>query len=62
MALEVMKINTLLFNSANSYDSYGDVLMNTGKKEEAIKAYQRSLSLNPGNLNAKKNLAILQKE
>ena len=60
MALEVMKLITILYNSANSYDSYGDVLMNTGRREEAIRAYKRSLLLNPGNQNAIKNLAKLQ--
>ncbi len=60
-ALEVMKINILLYRSANAFDSYGDVLMFTGKKKEAIRAYQRSLMLNPNNTNAKKNLAILEK-
>ena len=61
LALEVMKINTLLYKSANSFDSYGDVLMWTGKKQEAILAYKRSLLLNPNNSNAKKGLAILEK-
>jgi CubicO group peptidase (beta-lactamase class C family) len=61
LALEVMKINTLLYKSANSFDSYGDVLMWTGKKQEAILAYKRSLQLNPNNSNAKKNLAVLEK-
>ena len=61
LSLEVLKINTLLYKSANSFDSYGDVLMNTGKTKEAILAYKRSLELNPNNENAKKNLVVLQK-
>jgi CubicO group peptidase (beta-lactamase class C family) len=60
-ALEVMKINILLYKSANAFDSYGDVLMWTGKKKEAIRAYKRSLALNPNNNNAKKNLEILER-
>jgi hypothetical protein len=37
------------------------VLMWTGKKKEAIRAYKRSLALNPNNNNAKKNLEILER-
>jgi predicted negative regulator of RcsB-dependent stress response len=51
--LDVLEMNSL------GYDSYGDALMKAGKKKEAI-AYTRSLSLNPKNENAKKNLKILQ--
>ena len=36
LALEVLKLNTLFFpDSFNTYDSYGEALAQTGKKEEA---------------------------
>ena len=51
---------TLLFpNSSNIYDSYGEALLQSGKKEEAIKMYQKSLELNPDNENGKKVLKEL---
>ena len=40
-------------NSWNTYDSYGDVLLKLERKEEAIKAFKKSLELNPGNEKAK---------
>lgn len=40
-------------NSWNAYDSYGEALFQSGKKEEAVKMYQKSLELNPQNTNAK---------
>lgn len=54
LALEVFKINTLLNpESFNVYDSYGEALMKVGKKEESIRMYKKSLSLNPENENAR---------
>jgi len=51
---------TLIFpNSSNMYDSYGEALLQSGKKEEAIKMYQKSLELNPDNENGKKVLKEL---
>jgi CubicO group peptidase (beta-lactamase class C family) len=50
MALEVFKINTLLFPySFNVYDSYAEALWRTGKNELAIAMYKKSLELNPQN-------------
>lgn len=40
-------------NSWNTYDSYGDVLLKLDRKEEAIKAFKKSLELNPGNEKAR---------
>ena len=45
--------------SWNSYDSYGEILLKTGKKEEAIKMYQKSIELNPNNEGGKKILKEL---
>jgi CubicO group peptidase (beta-lactamase class C family) len=61
LALEVFKLNTLLFHSANSYDSYADALKANGKREEAIRMYQKSITLNPRNTEGKEKLAALQK-
>lgn len=60
-ALKIFKLNTALYPSAyNTYDSYGECLLKLGKKEEAIKAYKKSLALNPNNDNAKKILTEIK--
>lgn len=38
--------------SANVYDSYAESLMEDGQKELAIEYYNKSLDINPGNINA----------
>lgn len=54
--------NTRLFpGSWNVYDSYGEVLLKFGKKQDAIKMYQKSMALNPKNANGKKVLEELLK-
>ncbi|MEJ7680081.1 MAG: serine hydrolase domain-containing protein [Segetibacter sp.] len=63
LSLEVLKLNTLLFpNSFNTYDSYGEALAKTGKKDEAIFMYRKSVKLNPQNDGGKKALEELQKK
>lgn len=60
-AMEVFKLNTLLFpDSFNVYDSYGEVLLMADKKAEAMKMYEKSLELNPENENAKNVLLELK--
>jgi CubicO group peptidase (beta-lactamase class C family) len=61
LALEVFKLNTLIFHSANTYDSYADALNANGKTEEAIRMYKKSIALDPRNKEGKKKLAALQK-
>jgi CubicO group peptidase (beta-lactamase class C family) len=62
-ALEVFKITTDLFpRSWNAYDSYGEILLKTGQKEEAIKMYMKSIELNPNNESGKKILEELLKK
>lgn len=57
LALEVFKINTLLFPSSyNVYDSYGEALMKNGYREEAISMYRKALELNPQNTESKEAL------
>ncbi len=52
-ALEIFKLNTLLFpNDWNVYDSYGEALLTAKNNSEAIKMYKKSLELNPNNKNA----------
>lgn len=50
MSLETFKLNTFLDpGNFNSYDSYGEALMETGAREDAVMMYKRSLELNPKN-------------
>jgi len=61
-ALEIFKLNVLLNpESANAYDSYGEILLKINRKEEAIKMYQKSIELNPLNKNGKRVLDELLK-
>jgi CubicO group peptidase (beta-lactamase class C family) len=62
-ALEIFKLNVYLYPlSWNAYDSYGESLLKNGRKEEAIKMYQKSVELNPENNNGKKALERLLKD
>jgi len=55
LAYEVFKTDIALFpESWNVYDSYGEILLKLGRKDEAIKMYQKSMELNPENENGKK--------
>ena len=52
-AMAVFKLNVEQFpESSNVYDSYGEVLLANGNKEEAITNYKKSVELNPANMNA----------
>ncbi|MBT8274095.1 MAG: hypothetical protein KJO77_09825 [Bacteroidia bacterium] len=47
-ALQIFKLNTELFpNSFNAFDSYGECLLLSGDRANAILAYRKSLELNP---------------
>ena len=60
-AATIFHLNTEFYpNSWNTYDSYGDALLKLGRKEEAMKAFKKSLELNPGNEKAK--LLLKKKE
>ncbi len=53
-ALTIFRLNMELYpNSWNTYDSYGDLLLKLDRKEETIKAFKKSLELNPGNEKAR---------
>lgn len=49
-AITIFKINVDAFpKSSNAYDSYGEALLKSGDKENAIENYLRSVELNPAN-------------
>jgi len=52
-ALAILKLNTELYPmSYNTWDSYGECLLELGENNEALKAYKKSLAINPNNTNA----------
>lgn len=60
-ALELFELNTRIFpESWNTWDSLGEAYFNLGHPEEAIKAYEKSLELNPDNEAAKRMLARIK--
>jgi dienelactone hydrolase len=59
-AIAILKLAVSLHpESANTYDSLGEVYEIAGNKPLAIRNYQRSLELNPGNDNARAHLKTL---
>ena len=53
-ALAVFELNTRVFPDAfNTWDSLGEAHMTLGRDDEAIRAYERSLELNPENASAR---------
>ncbi len=61
-ALNVFRLNTMIYpETAGVFDSLGEALAKTGDKAGAIVAYERVLVLKPGDENARKQLAALQK-
>lgn len=60
-ALKIFKLNTELYpNGFNTYNSYGEILLKTGDKENAIKAFEKTLELNPNFEFAKKMLSKIK--
>lgn len=60
-ALAVFELNTRVFPDAfNTWDSLGEALMTVGHDDEAIRAYERSLELNPDNTNAETKMAQIR--
>ncbi|MEL7119510.1 MAG: tetratricopeptide repeat protein [Bacteroidota bacterium] len=54
-------LNTYFFPyDPNVYDSFGEILALQGENEEAIKNYEKVLSLDPDNENAKKQIELLK--
>jgi len=62
-ALEIFKLNVQLNpQSANVYDSLGEVYLKIGDNDNATKNYKKSLELNPQNSNAREVLKGLEKK
>jgi CubicO group peptidase (beta-lactamase class C family) len=62
-ALELLTFNTRVFpKSWNTWYRLGEMHVNLGQKEEAIKAYQKSLELNPDNKAVEKKLEQIKKD
>jgi pimeloyl-ACP methyl ester carboxylesterase len=60
-AIRLFALNAELYPaSSNVYDSLGESYMVAGDKSQAIKNYEKSLTLDPGNNNAKKMLDKLR--
>ena len=60
-ALKVFQRNVVEYpNAANPHDSLGEAYMALGNRTKAIVHYERSLALNPGNLNAVARLKALR--
>jgi len=60
-ARTVFALNTRVFPEAfNTWDSLGEAYMTLGRHEDAIRAYQRSLRLNPDNANAEAMIARMR--
>ena len=52
-AIDIFNINAARFpNSANAFDSLAEAYMMNGQKDLAVKYYEKSIELNPGNTNA----------
>ncbi len=62
-ALKIFELNTRLYpNAANTYDSYGEILLKLNRTQEALKAYKKALELNPKNMNASQIINQLEKQ
>ena len=62
-AIKVFKFNTEFYpKSWNTFDSYGECLLSIGDKENAIKAYRKSIELNPDNESGIEILSELELE
>ena len=60
-AVGILKLNVEAHpQSANTYDSLGEAYMGDGEKDLAIKSYEKSLQLDPGNSNATEKLQKLK--
>ncbi len=62
LAQDIFKVNMTLYpDNFNVYDSYAEACMKLGENDLAILNYNKSLSLNPKNNNAKEMLKEIQK-
>jgi tetratricopeptide (TPR) repeat protein len=60
-AIALFALNVMMYpGSYNVYDSFAEAYMSDGNKTEAIKNYEKSVALNPHNLNAVRTLKKLK--
>ena len=60
-AIEIFKLNVEAYpKSANVYDSLGDAYQAAGRKEEAIKSYEKALTIDPNYSSSLENLRRLK--
>ena len=45
---------------ATAWNNKGNVLINMGKKKDALKCYKKALKINPDYMPAKKNIQLIQ--
>ena len=61
LALELFELNTRVFpDASNTWDSLGEAHMTLGNDDEAIRAYEKSLELDPGNENAREMIVRIR--
>lgn len=61
-AITLFKLNVLAFPDAwNTYDSLAEAYLSRGDRELAIEYYEKSLELNPDNVNATEILKQLKR-
>jgi len=61
LSMQAFRAAVYMFpNSSNLFNSYGEILAKSGRKEAAITMYQKSLLLNPDNDDSKKALNQLK--
>lgn len=62
-AVEVLKLNAEQFpRSFNVWDSLGEAYYQSGNREEAVRNYEKSLQLNPDNIDGKRMLERIRNE
>lgn len=60
-AIEIFELNAELYpESGNTWDSLAEACMNLGDRDRAIRYYEKSLDLDPGNENARQQLDALR--
>jgi tetratricopeptide (TPR) repeat protein len=61
-ALELFALNIKEYpQSWNAWDSFGEAWLNKGDRQQALVCYQKSVDLNPDNVNGKKIIESLMK-
>ena len=60
-AIAVLGLNAEMYpESSNAYDSLAEAFMNDGQNKMAVTYYNKSLELDPDNMNAKKMLTYIK--